>query len=427
MILRCLLLAALCWLAPFPATAQAPAISAIDRVWSAHPVQFGISADERLVVIAYYDAERQLTVASRSRAKEAAWRYQKLPSRTGWDSHNYLAVAIDRAGQIHVTGNMHNDPLVYFRTERAGDVRTLRPVPTLADAARERRMTYPVFLKTGDGRLVFKYRDGGSGNGNEIYNIYDEATGRWAPLLTTPLADGEGKRNAYFVGPVRGPDGRFHLTWVWRETPDAATNHDLSYAVSSDLRHWQRSDGAPIELPIRLGTSEIVDPVPVRGGIINNNTIIGFDSNGQAMIAYHKYDDAGRTQMFVARREAKGWRVAQASDWKDFRWDFGGGGSLDFRLSIESVGALANGQVRVRVRRDGVPSDLILDERTLARIGERQVEPDPRFAHIELPEGMHLNSVSAGDVAIAWATLPPNRDKPRADIPQPTTLYFIEQ
>jgi hypothetical protein len=419
--------AALCCLAAIPAAAQAPAISAIDRVWSAHPVQFGLAADERQIVVAYYDAERQLTVASRSRAKGGAWRYQKLPSRTGWDSHNYLAVAIDRAGQIHVTGNMHNDPLVYFRSESPGDVRSMRAVPALVDPALERRMTYPIFLKTGDGRLVLKYRDGGSGNGNEIYNIYDEAAGRWAPLLTTPLADGESKRNAYFVGPVRGPDGRFHLTWVWRETPDAATNHDLSYAVSSDLVSWRRSDGTPITLPIRLGTSEIVDPVPVRGGIINNNTIIGFDSAGRAMIAYHKYDGDGRTQMFVARREAKGWHVAQASAWKDFRWDFGGGGSLDFRLTIESVGAQGAGEVRVRVRRDGVPLDLILDERTLARVGEREIGPDPRFASIELPRDMQLNSVSEGDIAIAWATLPPNRDRPRADIPQPATLHFIEQ
>lgn len=419
--------AALCCLAAIPAEAQAPAISTIDRVWSAHPVQFGLAADQQRIVVAYYDAGRQLTIASRSRAKGAAWRYRKLPSRTGWDSHNYLAVAIDRAGQIHVTGNMHNDPLVYFRSERPGDVRSMRAVPVLANPALERRMTYPLFLRTREGRLVLKYRDGGSGNGNEIYNIYDEGTGRWAPLLATPLADGEGERNAYFVGPVPGPGGRFHLTWVWRETPDAATNHDLSYAVSSDLVRWERSDGTPIELPVRLGTSEIVDPVPVRGGIINNNTIIGFDSAGRAMIAYHKYDAAGRTQMFVARREAAGWRIAQASAWEDFRWDFGGGGSLDFRLAIESVGAPGNGEVRVRVRRDGVPRDLILDERTLTRIGERQIKPDPRFAHIERPKGMQLNSVSAGDVAIAWATLPPNRDRPRDDIPPPTTLYFIEQ
>ena len=30
-------------------------------------------------------------------------------------------------------------------------------------------------------------------------------------------------------------------------------------------------------MPITPGTSETVDPVPVKGGVINNNTLIGFD------------------------------------------------------------------------------------------------------------------------------------------------------
>jgi hypothetical protein len=52
-------------------------------------------------------------------------------------------------------------------------------------------------------------------------------------VLDTPLIDGQGERSAYIYGggmPIPGPDGRFHLLWVWRETPDHATNNSLSYA-----------------------------------------------------------------------------------------------------------------------------------------------------------------------------------------------------
>ena len=35
----------------------------------------------------------------------------------------------------------------------------------------ELKATYPKFMMTKDDRLIFHYRDGGSGNGNEIYNI----------------------------------------------------------------------------------------------------------------------------------------------------------------------------------------------------------------------------------------------------------------
>ena len=87
------------------------------------------------------------------------------------------------------------------------------------------------------------------------------------------------------------------------------------------------------------------------------------------LVACHKYDGLGGTQIFLARREAAGWRVAQASDWRGFRWDFRGRGSLDFRLV------------------DGV-------------------EPAPRRRPL----------------ALAWITLPPNRDLPSATIPADRAL-----
>ena len=111
---------------------------------------------------------------------------------------------------------------------------------------------------------------------------------------------------------------------MWRDTPDAETNHDLSYARSRDLVRWERSDGSALQLPITLARSEVVDPVPVRAGMINNNTVVGFDGTGRAMITFHKFDARGNTQIFVARRETPRWRLRQISDWQNFRWDFRG-------------------------------------------------------------------------------------------------------
>lgn len=412
---------------PSAAAASPQGLVAIDLVWSAHPVQFGLAATDDVIVVAYYDASRQLSLASRPRHDPAGWRYHKLPSWTGWDSHNALSVAVDRDGHIHVIGNLHNDPLLYFRSEAPGDIRGMKRIVTLVDERLERRMTYPVFLKTADGRLVFKYRDGGSGDGNEIYNVYDEGTQRWSALMPRPLVDGEGKRNAYFAGPVRGPDGRFHLAWVWRETPDAETTHDPSYAVSDDLVNWTRSDGSALSLPIRLENAEIVDPVPAGGGIINNNVVPGFDTAGRTLIAYQKYDAQGGTQVYVARREAEGWTVAQASGWRDFRWDFKGRGSLDFRLTVDSVGPVGEGRLRVRVKRDGQPRDLILDEATLRRVADEPGSKTPLEALLSAPPGMVVNSEEEGPLALAWTTLPPNRDLPGPTIPAPSVLYLVER
>jgi hypothetical protein len=401
----------------------------IDSVWSGHAVRFALDVGPNAIFVAYYDAQRQLTVASRPR-NGGTWSYRKLDTRTGWDSHNYIAMATDTAGQLHIVGNLHNDPLIYFRTSAPGDVQSFTRVPVLVRPAVEQRMTYPIFLKDGAGRLILKYRDGGSGNGNEIYDVYDSATSTWSHLLATPLVNGEGLRNAYFVGPTLGPDGFFHLAWVWRETPDAETNHDLSYARSRDLVHWEKSDGSVLSLPITLKSAEIVDPVPVEGGMINNNTVVGFDGAGRVMITFHKFDARGNTQIFVARRETARWAIRRISDWSDFRWDFRGRGSLDSRLFVSGAVPAGHNRVRVSVIRDGKPIDFLLEERTLDRVEERAgVTLAERLRPaLAVPAGMQLNTVEdprGSGIAIAWPTRPPHRDLPTADIPEPTVLSLV--
>ncbi|QJU59926.1 hypothetical protein HL653_21195 [Sphingomonas sp. AP4-R1] len=402
-------------------------LSAVDTVWSGHSVKSAVVVTDTMIFVGYYDANRQLTIAQRGRGDAAGWRYHKLDSWVGWDSHNYIAMAVDAAGNLHVSANMHRDPLLYYRTTTPGDVRTLARVPVMVDEALEKSATYPIFLHDAAGRLVFKYRDGSSGNGNEIYNIYDTTSGRWRHLLQTPLTDGEGQRNAYFVGPVLGPDKLFHIAWVWRESPNAETNHDLSYARSRDLVHWEDSSGKALQLPIRLKTGEIVDHVPVGGGIINNNTVVGFDPAGRVMITFHKFDAGGNTQIYVARRDPKGWTIAQVSHWSGFRWDFRGGGSLDSRLFVQGPAPVGSDRIRVSVIRDGKPIDFLLDAQSLKPLEEKAgTSLAERLApHVATPKEMMLNTVEdpgGSGIALIWPSRPPHRDQPDDDIPSPTVL-----
>src|SRR5690606_37217607 len=111
----------------------------IDQVWSGHYVGFDVLVDEGQIYIGYYDANRQLTVASRPEAG-SRWIYHKLQSWLGWDSHNSIALAIDRAGHLHVAANMHRDPLNYFRTTQPGDIRSLSRVKEMVSEAREQEI-----------------------------------------------------------------------------------------------------------------------------------------------------------------------------------------------------------------------------------------------------------------------------------------------
>jgi len=406
---------------------------AIDKVWAGHSARFAMVASQTYLYVAYYDANRQLTVAQRPLNNPAHWIYHKVDTWLGWDSHNYIAMALDGAGAVHIAGNMHVDPLTYFRSDPGGDVRTLKRMSVMVDPAREKRMTYPIFLKDGQGRLIYKYRDGSSGDGNELYNVYDESSQHWKALTSSPLVDGEGERNAYFVGPVLGPDGYFHIAWVWRETPMAETNHDLSYARTRDLIHWEKADGTPLALPIRLDQAEIVDPVPVRGGMINNNTVIGFDDQGRTTITYHKYDSAGNTQIWLARREDKGWTKRQISAWSNYRWDFGGGGSLNSEIFVRGAHAGAAGQLIVPVVKLGQSLEFILDAKTLKLIEERKVDglTDIAAREVRVTDGQRLIALQATapdgrTFTLAWGSLPPNRDLPRTTIPAPSDLVLLQ-
>ncbi len=417
------------------ASAQTPAVApeAIDKVWSGHSARFAMLAGATHLYVAYYDANRQLTVAQRPLNNPAHWVYHKVDTWLGWDSHNYIAMTLDGDGAVHVAANMHVDPLTYFRSDPGGDVRTLKREGVMVDPARETRMTYPVFLKDSAGRLIFKYRDGSSGDGNELYNVYDEASQRWKALTSMPLVDGEGVRNAYFMGPVLGPDGFFHIAWVWRETPMAETNHDLSYARTRDLIHWEKADGTPLALPIRLSQAEIVDPVPVRGGIINNNTIIGFDDQGRVTITYHKYDSSGNTQIWLARRDGKIWTKRQVSAWTNYRWDFSGGGSLNSEIFVGGARPGAPGQLIVPVVRLGQALEFVVDAKSLRLIEERKVDglTEAVARKVQVANGQRLNAVQATapggqTFTLAWGSLPPNRDLPRLAIPDASDLVLLQ-
>ena len=316
----------------------------ISDVWNGAPVGFAFLSRPDAVYIAFYSHDRTATIGRRARDSER-WTFKKLPTQVGWDSHNYLAMAFDNSDRLHVSGNMHARPLIYFRASEPNDIESLEKVDSMV-GEREEHCTYPKFLRDKSGRFIFTYRDGGSGNGDQIWNVYDESTQKWSRLLDTPLFDGEGKMNAYFVGPNLGPDDYFHVAWVWRDTPDAATNHDLSYARSPDLIHWEKSNGEPYELPITLGTGEIVDDVPARGGLLNSRVAMAFDRDKRVVITYTKYDEKGSLQIWNARLEENGWNKVSATDW-DFTWKFGGGGSLTNEFSMSSARVVSEDKLAV--------------------------------------------------------------------------------
>ncbi len=87
----------------------------IDSVWSGDVVGFALVTLKNLQVAGYYNSNRYMTVAARN-LDSTQWYYLTTSNRWGgWDAHNYIALGVDPTGHLHLTGDYHNQPLVYFR------------------------------------------------------------------------------------------------------------------------------------------------------------------------------------------------------------------------------------------------------------------------------------------------------------------------
>lgn len=421
----------------------------VGMVWAGHPVRFDLLTHGEKQFVAFYDADRKITVGMRD-LNDEAWTFAqpegvwlekrgRLSSEIAWDSHNSLIMAIDDDGYIHLSGNMHVDPLIYFRTTRPLDVTSFERVDYMV-GKEEDRCTYPVFMRGANNELIFRYRDGSSGNGVDYYNAYDVATKTWRRLVDAPILDGMDLMNAYARMPQKGPDGWFHMIWMWRDTPDCATNHDLSYARSKDLVHWETGDGRALNLPITIKSEAVVDPVPPGGGMINMTQSLGFDDKDRPVISYHKHDEDGYTQAYCARLEAGGWKIYKISDWT-YRWEFSGGGSVGAEIRLGGVHVADDGGLMQsywhKVNGKGIWK---LDPETMQVVGtypppENEI-PDELEQVTSDYEGMTVRTMWARGKGVKneryllrWETLGPNRDRPREEAPPPSELrlYMLGQ
>jgi hypothetical protein len=218
----------------------------VDSAWANNSVNVTVFRKNSLVTckdtqfIAYYDKDAYVVTGKR-KLGTAQWQLQRTPYKgNAADAHNVISIMTDGEGYIHLAWYHHNNALHYCRSIRPGSLVFTQPMPMTG--IQEDKVSYPEFYKMPDGNLLFFYRDGGSGQGNLVMNKYDVKKKRWTQLQSN-LIDGEGQRNAYWQACV-DKSGTIHVSWVWRETPDVASNHDMCYACSKDGgATWQKSTG----------------------------------------------------------------------------------------------------------------------------------------------------------------------------------------
>ena len=198
-----------------PADCGEPVRENVALVWSGHHADFALVTKGEDQFVAFYSATRSMTVGHR-RLGHKYWEFKELPTRLGWSSQNRVVLDVDSEGFVHVSGNMYNSPLIYFKSSRPFDIQTLAKSDMIGRD--EARISHPRFLTTPAGELIYFYRSGDSGNSAYFFNAYDLAGRRWRRLFDRPLLDGEGRRGVH-LRIRQDPAGAFHAVWIWRDGP----------------------------------------------------------------------------------------------------------------------------------------------------------------------------------------------------------------
>jgi hypothetical protein len=319
--------------------ARSSALFPIGDAWAANSVNSVIFRNDPITTVgdrqfvSYYDPDARVIVATRTIGKPD-WTPTVTPF-TGnvKDAHNSISLIADGEGYLHLSWDHHGNPLRYARSRSPG---TADFDQTMAmSGVTETNVSYPQFFQLASGDLLFFFRDGASGRGNLVLNRYDTKAKTWSQVHTN-LISGEGQRNAYWQCAV-GPEGSIHLSWVWRESADVATNHDLCYARSDDGgKTWAKSDGAKYDLPITARTAEIACAIPQKHELINQTSMCA-DNKGRPVIAtYFRPEGTEVVQYFVIRHDGKTWQTSQVSN-RTGKFSLSGGGSKQIPISRPQV------------------------------------------------------------------------------------------
>ncbi|WP_241410702.1 BNR repeat-containing protein [Belliella alkalica] len=300
-----------------------------------------LDSDGKHQFIAYYDPEGFVVLGKRELSSDT-WVLNKTAYKGNVnDAHNSISIALDGEGYLHISWDHHDNELRYAKSKdplslELGEKESITGL-------QESKVTYPEFHRLPNGNLIFMYRSGSSGRGNLLINKYDLKSKSWQQIHTN-LIDGEDQRNAYWQSYV-DQLGNIHLSWVWRESWDVSTNHDMAYAVSKDQGlTWEKSSGEKYKLPITESSAEYAWKIPQKSSLINQTGMTA-DNNGNPYIVTY-WADEEIPQLQVIYLKDGSWKKASPNH-RTQPFYLGGGGTK--RIPISRPQVLVDDQQKIYI------------------------------------------------------------------------------
>jgi hypothetical protein len=272
--------------------------------------QDGIVSYNGYQYAAFWNSSRHVVLARRP-LPSGAWSTFEFNdySLSADDAHNTISIGICPGdGTLHLSFDHHSNNL-HYRKSVAGIVTNpgtatwaassfSAVTSSLVGSTTVALVTYPRFVTEPDGnKMLFEARIGASGSGDEYLWEYDCATHAWTSFGMYVYGTGD-SINAYPHGLSYTRGGaRLHMSWCWRETPDASTNHDLLYIYSDDNgRTWKNNTG---NMVATTGLSYVTKNSPgIKVWTINQNRglinqeHIAIDATGRIHVLLSHMPDA---------------------------------------------------------------------------------------------------------------------------------------
>jgi|GEM_PF-1023565 len=318
--------------------------------------------------LVYWSSNRHVSLARRA-LPDGAWQSFELTDfqfQTS-DAHYDISLGISpRDGTLHLSFDQWSSDFRYRKSisgvasnpqNSAWTSQIFLPTQNHLTGTPLTPTTYPRFVSSPSGKLLLLLRHGISGSGDSFLYEYDGNSGRWTGLgkfmdgLATDVS-------AYFNGIHYDANGRLHVTWTWRETPNASSNHDLHYAYSDDEgRNWFGNNGEQLgttgSRPISENTEGIrVWAIGENRGLINQESQ-AVDSEGRvSMLMSHMRDGSPeQTDFREARIRSYVYHFMRAADGQWSRRELPGS---SFSYDRNKLVADTAGNLYAVINRDGI-------------------------------------------------------------------------